>query len=174
MEEGPDPLGSCRDRSWPGRGRSCPAWGTDANGARLTPGVARARGRMAGPDVSGPPAARAGAGSRLASAVAHEWPSFSATVGASRSSQHRAQSPVLVSRSRRTGPVQPRLRSAVRRSWHLGHSPGLDSSNVLSGVERTGPPGGGPVRVTGRRAPGERGAYRSTGHKSTKTGNRRP
>ena len=47
-------------------------------------------------------------------------------------------------------------------------------NTVLSGVERTGPPGGGPARVTGRRAPGERGAYRSTGHRSTETGNRRP
>ena len=47
---------------------------------------------------------------------------------------------------------------------------------VLFGVERTGPPGGGPARVKGslRRVPGERGAYRSTGHRLTETGNRRP
>ena len=43
----------------------------------------------------------------------------------------------------------------------------LENWKVLSGVERTGPPGGGPARVPGRPAPGQRGAYRSTGHRST-------
>ena len=50
----------------------------------------------AGPNVSGPSAARAGTGTRLAGAVAHEWPSVPTVVGAGSSSQHHPQSPVPI------------------------------------------------------------------------------
>ena len=49
-------------------------------------------------------------------------------------------------------------------------------SNVLSGVERTGPPGGGPARVARRERAGggrERGADRATRTRSAETGDSR-
>ena len=67
---------------------------------------ARARARLAGQKVSRPSAARAGTGTRLTSAVAHEWPSVSTVDGPGRPSPFHLQSSVPVSQIRRAGPVR--------------------------------------------------------------------
>ena len=60
----------------------------------------------AGPNVSGPSAARAGTGTLLAGAVAHEWPPVPTVVGACSPSQHHPQSLVPISRTRRADPAR--------------------------------------------------------------------
>ena len=67
---------------------------------------------MACQKVSGPSesAARAGTGTRLTGAVAHEWQSVSTVDGAGRPSQYHPQSPVPVSQIRHAGPVRLGLR----------------------------------------------------------------
>ena len=73
----------------------------------------------AGPNVSGPSAARAGTGTRLAVAVAHEWLSVPTVVGAGSSSLHHPQSSVPISLTRRAGPARLGPWPAICRFWRL-------------------------------------------------------